>query len=371
VTGNGGVLALLLSLLRGRAPRSGWPAAGDPRWEPALGLSERHGLSPLLHHATLAAGHQGSGYAALPAEARNSLRRARAAELAREERREAALHRALGALGGGPGERPIPALLYKGAASARTLYPAPELRPRGDLDLLIAPADTSEAWARLGRAGFQRHPALAGTPEDLPGWHERTLVDPVDPSQILDLHQALLQPERQRLLADRLLARSTPAPGLPPHARLPSPEDAALACALSLAAHELRSPMVAACDLALLLPRCDGPLLVSRAREGRVARALGLGLSWLVQLCEPRQAHARLCGVPVERELLQTLSRELGLSLALRSALARIAARYDLQRRRLGRPEQLLRKALLIDRPLDAARLAAAILRRGLHRFAD
>jgi hypothetical protein len=68
----------------------------------------------------------------------------------------------------------------------------------------------------------------------------------------------------------------------------------------------------------------------------------------------------------VDRALLDHLRAALQVATPVRAALRSLAARYDLSRQRLARPEQLLRKALLIDRPWDAVRFASATLRRHL-----
>jgi hypothetical protein len=380
-----------LQLVRGRAPTAGWPPEGDV-WEGALTLAQAHGVAPLLHAWAIGEAGSGSGApanagsrsadarlrglrpaivpsSALPQAFVSPLHRMRAAELLVEARREAALVRALAALAS-EAASPLPVLLLKGAASARTLYVAPELRPRGDLDLLVAPAQFAEAVARLEVAGYRHHPKVRGTAEESPGWHERTLLDPADPSCVLDLHQELLQPERQGLRAEAMLARSQPAPGLGANARLPAPEDALLSCVVSLGAHELRSPLVVACDLALLLGRCDPIVVAQRAAEARVERMLLLALSWLQWLIDEEPEPA-LCGVAVDRQRLSALSESLQVAGPIRAALRGVAARYDLERQALGRAEQLVRKGLLIDRPWDAVRFASATLRRQLQAHLD
>ncbi len=383
--------AVFLQLVRGQPGPKGWPVEGAAEWDGALALAHAHGVAPLLH--AWAMGEAGSGSArpgerfapiagataslrglrpadggALPLPERcvRQLQRARGAELLTEPRREAALGRAVAVLAGPPGAQPIATLLLKGSASARTLYAAPELRPRGDLDLLVSPARFAEALARFENAGYRHHPKVLGTPEATAGWHERTLLDPVDPSCVLDLHQELLQTERQGLRADGLLARSRPAPGLGGHARLPTSEDALLSCVVSLGAHELRSPLVVACDLALLLDRCEPAVVAQRAAEARVERMLWLALAWLGRLSGEDGAEHALCGLPVDRQRLAALSESVGLASPIRAALRSVAARYALQRQALSRAEQLLRKGLLIDRPWDAVRFASATLQRGL-----
>ena len=358
--------ALLLQLLRGVPPGGSggrWPAPEDPRWEGALGLAERHGVAPLLHASASVLAH-------VPRQVVARLKQARVAELRREQQREAVLTRALTALAGDQGSAPVPALLIKGAASARTLYPAPELRPRADLDLLVLPRDAALARERLARAGFVHHAVTRGTPEDDPAWHEHTLHDPDAAEAVIDLHQGLLQRERHGLPPGPLLLRGVREPGLPGATLLPAPEDALLVCALSLAAHELQSPLVVASDLARLLPRCDQRLLAARAREGRVARALALALTWLLLVAggEAGAEVVLLADAPVERARVRGLLALLGLRSPTWLLLDRLAGRYDLRRLPLARPEQLARKALLLDRPADVARFAVATLRRGLGR---
>ena len=166
--------------------------------EEALGLAVRHGIAPLLHEAV-----QAGGLPWLPETIRRGLREARIAELSLEEKRARALTRVLAALAAEP---LLPVLLIKGAASARTIYPAPELRPRSDLDLLIAPADRTRALAMLRSRGYRQHAKTRGTREDDADWHESTLVDPLDLAQELDHHFALAQPQRHRHLPERLRA---------------------------------------------------------------------------------------------------------------------------------------------------------------------
>jgi Uncharacterised nucleotidyltransferase len=349
--------AALLPLLRGGAA----PVADDFGWEALLTLAEAHGLAPLLHEQALQGlapllHEQALRGLALPAAAMVHLKRARAAEVAQEARREELLQRTLDALAAAPA---LEVLLLKGAASARTLYTSPELRPRGDLDLLVHPAQFDAALERLTARGFVHHPKTRGTREERPDWHERTLQDPEAPRLSLDLHRALLQPERQRLSAEGLFARSQPAPGLPGRARLACAEDALLICALSIGAHELRVPLLLACDLLLLLERCRIEESAARAKETRVARALWLSLRWLGEITA---GASRFCGLPVPRAELAALLEALEVPLHARLALGSIARRYALSRRQPGRLEQLWRKGWILDSARDAARFAAASL---------
>jgi len=386
--------ALLLALVRGEAP----PEGSDAAWAQALRLAERHGIAPLLHERSLERApadesalrdfSQAHGLpdlsrddhapGELPEPARALLRAARISELGLESKREQALRRALEALADGP--EPLPVLLIKGAASARTLYASPELRPRGDLDLLVAPAQRERALGRLFARGYAQHETTRGTAEDDPDWHELTLLDPRDRTQQIDLHFALSQPERHRLDAARLFEESRPVPApptgeapLPGDPRLLGPEAAALVCIYSLAVHELTSPLVVLCDLARLLPICELEKLLAMAHDARLTRPLYVAAALLAQL-GPRSlrglpcAPYSLCGAPIDPTRLAALLEGAGLPLAVRAALRAAAFGYDLSRAPLARPHQLALKALLIDRPLDLARFAAAHALRSLRR---
>ena len=434
--------ALLLAWVRGEAAPAAWAGASEE--QDALALAEVHGLAPLLHEEAQ------QGRLALPELIRKELRGIRIAELAREEKRARALDRALAALGGetsragavdaagagaaaaGAGEEtsspalgespawetstaleepraalpPLRVLLLKGAASARTLYAAPELRPRSDLDLLVAPPDRAEALARLERAGYTQHGKTRGTREDEPDWHERTLVDPRDRTQQLDLHFALAQPARHRLDAERLFAAAVREPALGAAARVLPAEEAALVCVHALAVHELSAPLISLGDLAGLLARIDVARLLALAGEVRLRRALFVACALLEQLgttplaASPRRhgldaAHAprsplaaaptapeprvqtrgagasggfSFCGQRVERDRLDELLAGCALSPLVQGLLRREAAGYDLARHALARPRQLWRKALFIDRPGDAARFAGGHALQGLRR---
>lgn len=326
-----GAAALLLELLRGGAA----PADGDARWGGALALAERHGVAGLLH----------AHHPDLPPRARRAFVRARARALAQQLALDASLARAEAALAARPA---IPALRLKGAATAR-LYGAPELRPRGDNDLLVPPERFAQACARLQAAGFAHHPRTRRGPEESPGWHERTFEDLGAHGAALDLHQGLLQPQRTRLDAGALFARARDG--------LPAPEDEVLVLALSLAGKELAAPLSLAADLLRLLPQADPAALAARAREVRAARALGLALAWLQALAGVAE---QLAFAPVGRPRLAEAARALALSRLARRTLAALAGAYDLSRARPGRARQLWRKALLVDRPGDVLRLAAA-----------
>lgn len=319
--GSGG--ELLLSLLRGEPA----PGDGHPRWPEALALAGPHGVGPLLHATAQR----------LPAGAAGALRKQRAASLRDSLWREAGLRRALLSL--------PDAVVLKGAAYAAELYEAPELRPSADIDLLHPHAESMP--------GYQWHPATR-VHEGRAHWHERTFVDPCDGRVVIDLHRAFTQRERSSVDVAALFSRAGPRCGL----RLLHRDDAVLIHAHNLANHELRVPLILVADFARLWARCAHEAVVERALEFRLCGALFAALE-LLAACAGEAG--RFGGVAVEpREL------ELELSALSRRGLRWAVSRYDLSRSRLGRLEQLARKALFIDRPRDLLRFGWAEARRRL-----
>jgi hypothetical protein len=280
----------------------------------------------------------------LPPLAKARLREARVAALRDWTRLARGLQRALAIL--------PDAIVLKGACYAQEVYAAPELRPCGDIDLLHLSGELpGYAWSPVAIAH-----------ESAPGWHEKSLVDPVDPSVIIDLHRGFAQPERTRLDVGALCARSVPGAG----ARVLDRDDAVVVHAVNLAVHELRVPLVQVADLARLWGRCRPAVVLERAREARVVGALVASLDLLARCAGERQhfAGARVAELePVLEEARADLSR------LARRGLSWAVSRYDFSRRPLWRLEQLLRKALFIDRPGDRVRFALSHIRRATERF--
>lgn len=86
----------------------------------------------------------------------------------------------------------IRARFVKGSALAYLAYPAPELRPMRDVDLLVARDDAVRAQSLLGEMGF----VAPLPPETLPDRHLRECFRFVDGFQItLEVHHNLFSPE--------------------------------------------------------------------------------------------------------------------------------------------------------------------------------
>jgi len=193
----------------------------------------------------------------LPEHLRARLEERRKIAIARSLLRERAIEHIAEALG------ELPWLLFKGAALAHTLYAAPHLRSSADIDLLVAPADRTEALNRLAAAGFAADDPNAA---------------PVDPRQqtlrghrvMLDLHWLVLRPGRSRVALGELLLAGRRAHR---HLWVPAPDHALVIALLHPAVTEyVTAQLNKALDLAYLLQRGDADL----DRVGQIVFNTGL-----------------------------------------------------------------------------------------------
>jgi len=220
-----------------------------------LEAARQHDMHLVLAHANARAADD-----AIRAALAADVRAAAIADLLRE----AELRRLLGRLAAAG----VHALVLKGAALAYTVYPASHLRPRGDVDLLIAPADIDAADRALAGGGWlravehdsaaittQRHYVLGGTPRF---------------AEHLDLHWKIAVPRvfGDALQFDELASRAIPITALGPDAWALSSGDALfLACLHRVAHHQ---------DAADLLWLWDIHLLASSLSEEERAAFIGL-----------------------------------------------------------------------------------------------
>jgi hypothetical protein len=197
--------------------------------------------------------------------------------------REGELRRVLGRLAAAG----VRALVLKGAALAYTEYRAPHLRPRGDVDLLIASGDLDTADQALVAGGWlravehdstaissQRHYALGGTPRF---------------AEHLDLHWKIAVPRifGDALGFDELASRGVPITALGPGAWALSPADALfLACLHRIAHHQDAADLLWLWDIHLLASSLDDleranftRLAGQRAMRAVCARGLELSLA--------------------------------------------------------------------------------------------
>jgi hypothetical protein len=113
-------------------------------WSRVASLADAHGLAPLLHQRLLDANVE------VPIEARQQIF---AAWIRRRDASRAQCTALAEILETFQREQ-IDVVVLKGGALAHVLYPSFELRPLGDLDLLVAPRQARRAQAALAAMGF-------------------------------------------------------------------------------------------------------------------------------------------------------------------------------------------------------------------------
>jgi hypothetical protein len=209
------------ALLRGEA--ADWPGGEELAF---LHAALAHGIAPLLHLAL----SRNPG-AAWPPSVREALRRhalgAAAAEVARQERLRIVLH-ALRDAG-------IDALLLKGGALAYQLYDSPELRTRGDSDLLIRRADLERVRAVMRALGAEE---LAGSGDELI-LRQAVFVISEGSREVFDVHWSITNAEvfARAFAFESLWTRSVAIPALDADVRGLGRSDALLLASIHRVAH--------------------------------------------------------------------------------------------------------------------------------------
>lgn len=283
--------------------------AGDAN---TLAAVEYHGVGPLL-------------LARRETDALKAPARARAMW---ELRHRQILGRLLAAMDAGG----VQALVIKGTALAYDLYPDAAMRPRGDTDLLVAPADLDRARAILAAQGFSQpvgENAPEGSTQEV--WH---IIPPDSVAHDIDLHwQAFNGPSLAAIIpVAEAMAEAQPLPRLAPQAQGLSRGHGLLHSCIHRAQHIL-SPyfvdgeahyggdrLIWLCDIDLLA-RALGPeewtLFTTRAMARGVAPVCHGALE---------EAH-RLLGTPLPGDVMARLG----------ASPAGAAARYLLDSSRRGR----------------------------------
>lgn len=214
-------LRLLALLLAGTTAQSASMRGADCALLTRVGRF--HGVLPLIH-------------ATWSADALSALTSPSFAEACAEEARAVAavdlLQRfAATAVLGALAESGLQPLLLKGGALACTHYPAPALRPRSDLDLLIAETDRDRCAQLLAGLGYARIPQLPGRYVS----NEETWRQPGRPGfPNIDLHWRVNNSSVLAALLDHaeIEAAATPIPVLGGAVRGPGPAHALLLAAL-------------------------------------------------------------------------------------------------------------------------------------------
>lgn len=175
-------------------------------------------------------------------------------------------------------------LLFKGAALA-SAYPAEHVRPFGDFDLVLRPAERSAALAVLARVGGGGDPTSGAF---------RIVNDGA--CAVIDLHDDL--PASYDLTPDRLFMRAVPLPlGEQGRLLMPRPEDHLRLVAMHMLRHGGWRPVWLA-DVAALVeaagPEFDWQDALGRTPIARAWTATAIGLARRLLGCQPPP------GAPIE-----------------------------------------------------------------------
>jgi Uncharacterised nucleotidyltransferase len=230
--------ALLRALFRGEA--APWPSTATAddaaTW---LDVLDQHGIEPLVY-ARLSENGQ-----SWPVHA--DLRHVAIHAAAAETLRLADLRALLDAFAA----RGIPLLIIKGTALAYDLYEAPELRPRGDTDLLIAESDGDALRDLMGELGYESQL----TSGDTLAVRQQTFRRG---GHVYDVHWDVTNSPvvRDALPFDEVLGRAIDVPRIGPHVFAPSHPDALLlACLHRVAHHHGNERLIWLYDIHLLRER--------------------------------------------------------------------------------------------------------------------
>lgn len=130
-----------------------------------------------------------------------------------------------------------PAVVFKGGALAYQIYPRPELRPRGDTDLLLEREDLPRARTALIACGYEQPTEASGSLVTTQCHFARS--DRTGVRHALDVHwKPFIAPRFADLLSVREMAASAVSlPELGPYARAMSLPHALIICAVHRVAH--------------------------------------------------------------------------------------------------------------------------------------
>lgn len=321
-----------------KIPPSLWPAVArvaGASWPPpdagaAQGIVEqalREGLLPLLFHSEKQ----------LPGNLAAALVSFRAMQRAQGARAEAicrVFRRVSGLL-----EREE-LVVIKGLDYAHRLYPATDLRPMVDIDLLVRRDAIDRVCNRLREAGFEQL-FPRGPISRHAGYHERVFhIDGVT----VEPHHSFLQRTRLRVDYDEVWRRTLPAEICGMSVRRLGDVEAILYHALSLASNEFEVVMGRYVDITLLLdvPGVDLAAVIDTARRWRMERALYGALRQTATLFPERAPQ-------IEPLITQLLSP------AVRQRIDQRVLPSPYARDPLSRRDQVLRKLRLIDRTRERA----------------
>ncbi len=244
-------------------------AAAEVRdWAAVIDLANRHGVAAFARQSVGRAG------VSLPPGVDGALRDAWVGGVAYVMSLNAELDRVIPAFA----DRGIPVIVLKGPALARTIYPAPTLRPYGDVDLTVHDDDQERAAAALRSTGFYEVPyepeiaRFAHADHGAEGAFHRTFVKEPQ-GLLLELHVDPLQLGLRPACEAGRWERAVAMPDLP-GALMLGPEDQVVQLAVHAHKHSF-GRLIWLKDLDLLLRRGGvldwGIVRVVAQREGVTA----------------------------------------------------------------------------------------------------
>ncbi|WP_089717476.1 nucleotidyltransferase family protein [Candidatus Entotheonella palauensis] len=207
-----------------------------------------HGVAPLLYRQL----HQHQAWSVWPTALQTALAHQVHLHAAIDALREQELRAVLDGLA----QHGVQPLLMKGTPLAYTHYPAPDLRPRSDTDMLIAKQDCETAHLAMLDLGYTPSNAVSG--ELI--MHQRlyTKTDVHGVNHVYDLHWKISNPVcfADLLTFDELASASVPIPALGACARTLQPVHALLlACIHRVAHHHNSRCLIWLYDIHLLVTR--------------------------------------------------------------------------------------------------------------------
>ncbi len=220
------------AILRGDAPPDR-PDLSHVSTADFLAACTAHGVAPLLHRQL----HQSGTLVTWPVPLQTALTQQVHLHATMDALREQELRTVLEALA----HHCVEPLLIKGTPLAYTHYPASDLRPRSDTDMLIAREDCDAAHQVMLDLGYTLSNAVSG--ELI--MHQRlyTKADAHGVNHLYDIHWKVSNPVRfaDLLTFSELAAEAVPIPALGPAARTLTPVHALLLACIHRVAHHHNS----------------------------------------------------------------------------------------------------------------------------------
>ena len=338
------LIELIAAALRGE--ESALAKLADADADRVRRVADQHGVLPLLAHQISRFPDTGSR---LRAPFIQEARRRAVADLFRTHE----LTSCLDALG----RANVPVLLMKGAELAYTHYDRPDLRPRGDTDVLISAGDRERVADVLVGRGYRRVGQLPGELVMYQATYRRQCAKSA--VHAIDVHWRAANPEvfGAVLSYERLAKSAVSVPGLGPHARgLSAPDALVLACVHRVAHHFDTEYLIWLHDIHLLAARLSDAewAYVSRlAREQGVAAVCASGLHQTAKYFHtivPAGVLAELANAPQQANELATAAylgghhRRIDHALADLRALPTWTKRLRLVRDHLFPPREYMRE---------------------------